>query len=101
MTTTSGIDSPTIAEFVRRAADIERELRKVIVGQHDAVRQVLIALFAGGACVILFYNEQGLGSILPALWAVDSAEAWFDAAETRRINQLRPRETWEGGESFL
>jgi len=31
---------------------IERELRKVIVGQNDAVHQLLISLFAGGHCLI-------------------------------------------------
>ncbi len=31
---------------------IERELRKVIIGQNDAVHQLLISLFAGGHCLI-------------------------------------------------
>ena len=31
---------------------IDRELRKVIVGQEEAVHQLLIALFAGGHCLI-------------------------------------------------
>ncbi|MBA3313197.1 MAG: AAA family ATPase [Planctomycetaceae bacterium] len=31
---------------------IERELRKVIVGQNEAVHQLLISLFAGGHCLI-------------------------------------------------
>ena len=33
-------------------ARIERELRKVIVGQNEAVHQLLISLFAGGHCLI-------------------------------------------------
>ena len=35
------VDAAAIADFVQRARDVERELRKVIVGQQDAVRQVL------------------------------------------------------------
>ncbi len=31
---------------------IERELGKVIVGQREATHQLLIALFAGGHCLI-------------------------------------------------
>src|SRR5204862_1194989 len=52
----------SIADFVRRARDIEVELRKVIVGQHEAVRQVLIALFAGGH--VLLEGVPGLGKTL-------------------------------------
>ena len=55
-------DAQTIAEFVQRARDLERELRKVIVGQHEAVRQVLIALFAGGH--VLLEGVPGLGKTL-------------------------------------
>jgi MoxR-like ATPase len=56
------IDSAAIADFVQRARDIERELRKVIVGQHEAVRQVLIALLAGGH--VLLEGVPGLGKTL-------------------------------------
>ena len=45
-----------------RAKSIERELRKVIVGQHEAVRQVLMALFAGGH--VLLEGVPGLGKTL-------------------------------------
>jgi len=47
---------------VRRARDVEHELRKVIVGQQEAVRQVLIALFAGGH--VLLEGVPGLGKTL-------------------------------------
>jgi MoxR-like ATPase len=56
------VDAATIADFVQRARDIERELRKVIVGQHESVRQVLIALFAGGH--VLLEGVPGLGKTL-------------------------------------
>ncbi len=56
------VDSAAIADFVQRAKDIEHELRKVIVGQQDAVRQVLVALFAGGH--VLLEGVPGLGKTL-------------------------------------
>jgi len=56
------VDTAAISDFVRRAKDIEIELRKVIVGQHDAVRQVLLALFAGGH--VLLEGVPGLGKTL-------------------------------------
>src|SRR5437667_3579693 len=62
LTATSEVDSGTIADFVKRAAEIEHELRKVIVGQHDAVRQVMVALFAGGH--VLLEGVPGLGKTL-------------------------------------
>jgi MoxR-like ATPase len=58
----SDVDGAAIADFVRRAKEIEAELRKVIVGQHDAVRQVLVALFAGGH--VLLEGVPGLGKTL-------------------------------------
>src|SRR5450432_1739655 len=58
----AAVDSTDIADFVRRATEIERELRKVIVGQHEAVRQVLMAIFAGGH--VLLEGVPGLGKTL-------------------------------------
>jgi MoxR-like ATPase len=56
------IDAAAIADFVQHARDLERELRKTIVGQHETVRQVLIALFAGGH--VLLEGVPGLGKTL-------------------------------------
>src|SRR5438067_2774243 len=56
------VDAAAIADFVQRARDIERELRKVIVGQQEAVRQVLVALFAGGH--VLLEGVPRLGKAL-------------------------------------
>jgi MoxR-like ATPase len=56
------IDAAAIADFVERARAVEGELKKVIVGQHDTVRQVLTALFAGGH--ILLEGVPGLGKTL-------------------------------------
>src|SRR4030088_2897338 len=62
LTAAPEVDSQAIADCVQRARDIERELRKVIVGQHEAVKQVLIALFAGGH--VLLEGVPGLGKTL-------------------------------------
>jgi len=59
---TDDVDAAAIAEFVGNARAVERELRKIIVGQHDAVRQVLVALFAGGH--VLLEGVPGLGKTL-------------------------------------
>jgi MoxR-like ATPase len=56
------VDADAISEFVRLARQVEIELRKVIVGQHEVVRDVLIALFAGGH--ILLEGVPGLGKTL-------------------------------------
>src|SRR6185437_13258242 len=56
------VDSAAITDFISRARQIERELRKVIVGQNEAVHQVLLALFAGGH--ILLEGVPGLGKTL-------------------------------------
>jgi MoxR-like ATPase len=62
VTTSESVDAAAIAEFVQHARDLERELKKAIVGQHDALRQVLIALFAGGH--VLLEGVPGLGKTL-------------------------------------
>jgi MoxR-like ATPase len=56
------VDSRAVEDFLTRAAAIEGELRKTIVGQHDVVRQVLMALFAGGH--VLLEGVPGLGKTL-------------------------------------
>ena len=62
LTAASEIDSAAIADFVQRARQIEHELRKVIVGQQEAVRQVMIALLGGGH--VLLEGVPGLGKTL-------------------------------------
>jgi MoxR-like ATPase len=56
------VDSGAITAFVERAAEVEAELRKAIVGQHEVVRQVLTALFTGGH--VLLEGVPGLGKTL-------------------------------------
>src|SRR5215207_2951123 len=41
-----------VEQIVSGHAQIQRELAKVIVGQKDVIEQILIALFAGGHCLI-------------------------------------------------
>jgi MoxR-like ATPase len=41
-----------VEQIVSGHARIQRELAKVIVGQKDVIEQILIALFAGGHCLI-------------------------------------------------
>ncbi|MDQ3621873.1 MAG: MoxR family ATPase [Verrucomicrobiota bacterium] len=45
-------DQQTVEQLVTGRARLERELAKVIVGQRDVIEQILIALFAGGHCLI-------------------------------------------------
>ncbi len=49
-----GLDDGTLADRLQGAGErITRELRKVIVGQDAVVEQALIALFAGGNCLLV------------------------------------------------
>ena len=45
-------DRETVERLVSGRARIEAELSKVIVGQKEVIEQILIALFAGGHCLI-------------------------------------------------
>lgn len=52
----------TVAEFRETAANIEEEIGKVIVGQKDVVRYVLVAILAGGHA--LLEGVPGLGKTM-------------------------------------
>jgi MoxR-like ATPase len=54
--------SLTPAEFIESARRIETEVGKVIVGQHEVVRGVLISILAGGH--VLLEGVPGLGKTL-------------------------------------
>ena len=49
-------------KFHEQFANLETEVRKVIVGNHDVIRKVLIAFFAGGH--VLLEGVPGLGKTL-------------------------------------
>src|SRR5919204_2460521 len=62
MTISETVDAQAVGDFVERAGQVEQELRKVIVGQREVVRQVLMALFGGGH--VLLEGVPGLGKTL-------------------------------------
>ena len=49
----SDSDSCLLAELADLCKRIQLELSKVIVGQHDAIEQMLITLLAGGHCLLI------------------------------------------------
>src|SRR6266542_4099651 len=48
----TGAEKQTVEQIVSSRAQIQSELAKVIVGQKQVIEQLLIALFAGGHCLI-------------------------------------------------
>ncbi|MFN8600159.1 MAG: MoxR family ATPase [Candidatus Binatia bacterium] len=58
----AGEKLPTPAEFGETFARLEREIGKVVVGHRDALRQILIAFFAGGH--VLIEGVPGIGKTL-------------------------------------
>lgn len=61
-TAREGLEEITVAEFRDTAAEIEAEVGKVIVGQENVVRHVLIAILAGGHT--LLEGVPGLGKTM-------------------------------------
>jgi len=49
---TPGTDRESVERLMQAQAQISRELGKVIVGQHEVIEQILIALLADGHCLI-------------------------------------------------
>ncbi|MFO1487534.1 MAG: MoxR family ATPase [Verrucomicrobiota bacterium] len=49
---TDPTDAQAVEQLIAGRARLESELAKVIVGQRDVIEQILIALFAGGHCLI-------------------------------------------------
>src|SRR5258708_19439867 len=45
-------DKQAVEQIIKGRAQIAAELSKVIIGQHEVIEQLLIALFAGGHCLI-------------------------------------------------
>src|SRR5438132_8262061 len=48
----TGAEKQTVEQIISNRAQIQSELAKVIVGQKEVIEQLLIALFAGGHCLI-------------------------------------------------
>jgi MoxR-like ATPase len=53
---------PSVREFSEVFAALEREMGKAVVGHHQAIRQILIAFFAGGH--VLIEGVPGIGKTL-------------------------------------
>jgi len=51
-----------LSDALRRVAGLEREVRKAVVGQHQVIREVIVALLAGGH--VLVEGVPGLGKTL-------------------------------------
>jgi MoxR-like ATPase len=51
-TSATRADRDSVERLMQAQAQISAELGKVIVGQHDVIEQILIALLAGGHCLI-------------------------------------------------
>jgi MoxR-like ATPase len=45
-------DAQAVERLIAGRAQVEKELAKVIVGQREVIEQILVALFAGGHCLI-------------------------------------------------
>ena len=52
LTETQTNDAQAVEKLIAGRAKIEAELSKVIVGQKEVIEQILVALFAGGHCLI-------------------------------------------------
>ena len=52
LTETQINDAQSVEKLIAGRAKIETELAKVIVGQKEVIEQILVALFAGGHCLI-------------------------------------------------
>src|SRR5881392_192177 len=48
----TGAEKQTVEQIISGRSRIQAELNKVIVGQKEVIEQLLIALFAGGHCLI-------------------------------------------------
>ena len=51
-TETQRADAQAVEKLIAGRAQVETELAKVIVGQKEVIEQILLALFAGGHCLI-------------------------------------------------
>src|SRR5213078_2403026 len=51
-TDSTGTEKQTVEQILSSRAQIQSELARVIVGQKEVIEQLLIALFAGGHCLI-------------------------------------------------
>jgi MoxR-like ATPase len=105
-TETQKVEEQLVGKLVSARSQIFAELSKAIIGQHDVIEQILIALFSGGHCLIT--GAPGLAKTL----LVKSIAQMFDL-QFRRIQftpDLMPaditgteilNETEEGGRRLV
>src|SRR5207247_11220820 len=48
----TGTEKQTVEQIISSRVQIQSELAKVIIGQKEVIEELLIALFAGGHCLI-------------------------------------------------
>jgi MoxR-like ATPase len=61
--------------LVAKLPDLKKEIGKVIIGQHEAINEILIALLAGGHC--LLEGVPGLAKTLMVKTAADALDMKF------------------------
>ncbi len=61
--------------LVTKLPDLKKEIGKVIIGQHEAINEILIALLAGGHC--LLEGVPGLAKTLMVKTAADALDMKF------------------------
>jgi MoxR-like ATPase len=62
VTTQEGPSESDIKEFISVTQDLEKELRNIVIGQEQVIRELLLALLAGGH--VLLEGVPGLGKTL-------------------------------------
>lgn len=74
----AGAETPgeaDIASFIELASRLEHELRSIVVGQEQVIRELLLALFAGGH--VLLEGVPGLGKTLLVRTLADALSLKF------------------------
>src|ERR1700680_4486862 len=64
-----------IAAFIELASRLEHELRSIVIGQEQVIRELLLALFAGGH--VLLEGVPGLGQTLVVRTLADALTLQF------------------------
>src|SRR5947207_10400523 len=75
-TQVEGPGEADIADFINIAQQLEKELCSVVIGQERVIRELLLALFAGGH--VLLEGVPGLGKTLLVRTVADALALKFD-----------------------
>ena len=86
-------DAATFEQLTAARPRILAELGKAIVGQHEVIEQILIALFAGGHCLIT--GAPGLAKTL-LVKSIAQIFIWSSGAfSSRRTSCRRTSRAWK------